>query len=125
ERPAFDLRNRAGSPLSSALSAPGPATPPADPTRHARARAPRRPLRTPHLRPRSARNACDAFRPPLNQAVGLEFLVTADTSTLLFQVLSLKFAGTAYLDDDGTFLRSDEVRDAGVDDDETTPRVAS
>src|SRR5262245_18336434 len=48
-----------------------------------------------------------------------------DLLALLLQELSLMFSDTAYLNDDGTFLRGDEVRDTSVDDDETPPRVAS
>lgn len=43
---------------------------------------------------------------------------------LLLQVFSLKFAGTAYLNDHSAFLRSDEVRNTSRNDDETTRRVA-
>ena len=42
---------------------------------------------------------------------------------LLLQVLSLKFTGTAHLNDDGTFLSTDEVRDTSVNDDETTAGI--
>ena len=38
---------------------------------------------------------------------------------LLLQVVSLKFADTAQLNDDSAFLRCDKMRDAGRNDDET------
>lgn len=43
---------------------------------------------------------------------------------LLLQVVSLKFADTAQLNDDSAFLCSDKMRDAGRNNDETPCRVA-